>query len=112
MAGTSTLNPFSSNTRSAAGPFRKSRNASASVFDTAVAAGLLDRLKVARLLDGPRGRPKLARAALSETVARFSQLLASLGPALAEVDINPLIVHEKGVVAVDALIVPSQGSHR
>jgi hypothetical protein len=83
-------------------------------FDESVAAALLGRLKVARLLDGPRGRPKLARAALIETVARFSQLLASLGSALAEVDINPLIVHETGVVAVDALIVPrnSQGSHR
>ena len=83
-------------------------------FDEAVAASLLDRLKVSRLLDGPRGRPKLARGALVETVARFSQLLASLGSALAEVDINPLIVHERGVVAVDALIVPSngKGSHR
>jgi len=77
-------------------------------FDERVAAELLDGLKVARLLDGPRGRPKLARDALVETVARFSRLLADLGPALAEVDINPLIVHESGVVAVDALIVPNQ----
>jgi len=76
-------------------------------FDEIVAAALLDRLKVARLLDGPRGRPKLARQALVEVIARFSQLLASLGPALAEVDVNPLIVHERGVVAVDALVVPA-----
>ena len=81
-------------------------------FDESVAARLLDGLKVSRLLDGPRGRPKLARPALIETIARFSQLLASLGPALAEVDVNPLIVHETGVVAVDALIVPSTAEGR
>jgi hypothetical protein len=76
-------------------------------FDETLAAALLDGLKVARLLDGPRGRPKLARHALIETVARFSRLVAGLGDRLAEFDINPLIVHEGGVVAVDALIVPS-----
>ena len=78
-------------------------------FDEPTAAELLAGLKVARLLDGPRGRPKLARRALIETVARFSRLVASLGTALAEIDVNPLIVHETGVVAVDALVVPSQG---
>ena len=66
----------------------------------------LERLKGFALLAGARGRPAADLDALSGAVARLSVLAAVLGDAIAELDVNPLIAHEHGVVAVDALIVP------
>ena len=43
--------------------------------------------------------------ALAETVARFSELAADAGPAIAEMEINPLICTGTTQLAVDALIV-------
>ena len=66
----------------------------------------LERLKGFALLAGARGRPAADLDALSGAVARLSVLAAVLGDAIAELDVNPLIAHQHGVVAVDALIVP------
>jgi hypothetical protein len=41
--------------------------------------------------------------------ARFSAVVDVLRDALVEVDINPVIVHSDGCIAVDALIVGSGG---
>jgi hypothetical protein len=38
--------------------------------------------------------------------SRFSALVAALGDHLAEVDLNPVIVHADGCAIVDALVVP------
>lgn len=75
-------------------------------LDATEAEAMLGRLKAARLLEGLRGRPALDRKALAETLVAFSNFVAALGPLVAEIDVNPLIVHPAGVVAVDALIVP------
>lgn len=63
---------------------------------------LIRGLKLWPLLDGARGRPRLDVGALADAVARVSWLAHTLGPALVELDINPLLVQEKGVVALDA----------
>ena len=65
---------------------------------------LIGRLRVSALLDGVRGRPPLDRRALANTVSRLSLLAVDLGGHIDEFDINPLIVHQSGVVAVDVLV--------
>ncbi|MDH3811523.1 MAG: acetate--CoA ligase family protein, partial [Gammaproteobacteria bacterium] len=61
-------------------------------------------LQLRPLLDGVRGRPAADIDAFCEAAARFSEMAAGLGDVLAEVDVNPVIVHEDGAVAVDALV--------
>lgn len=73
-------------------------------FDAAHARRCIDRLKLRPLLDGIRGRPAADIDAFCEAAARFSEMAAGLGDVLAEVDVNPVIVHEDGAVAVDALV--------
>ena len=70
------------------------------------AKGLLDELKIRRLLDGLRGTPAADIDALARGIERFSVMIAALGDVLAEADVNPLIVTPGGALAVDALIVP------
>jgi acyl-CoA synthetase (NDP forming) len=70
------------------------------------AAALVSRLRVARLLEGTRGRPAVASDALADAVASFSRLALELGDHLEALDANPLVVHPRGVLAVDALVVP------
>jgi len=68
------------------------------------AADLIASLKASKLLDGVRGRPAGDRATLAETVSRLSVMAAELGDLIAEFDVNPVLVHETGVTAVDALV--------
>jgi acyl-CoA synthetase (NDP forming) len=75
-------------------------------FDAAVARDLLMRLKVRPLLEGARGRPRADIEALCAAAARLSVLAAELGRDFEAIDINPVIVHAEGCVAVDALIIP------
>jgi acyl-CoA synthetase (NDP forming) len=73
-------------------------------FDVAHARRCIDRLKLRPLLDGVRGKPASDIDAFCEAAARFSEMAAGLGDVLAEVDVNPVIVHENGAIAVDALV--------
>ena len=74
------------------------------------AGACLARLKGFPLLRGARGKPPVDIDALTAVISRFSILAGGLGPWLAEIDVNPLIVHAKGTVAVDALVVPAAAS--
>jgi acyl-CoA synthetase (NDP forming) len=71
-------------------------------IDVARARSLLAGLRIAPLLDGARGRPRLDIDAAADACARLSALAAALGPRLAELDVNPLLVQARGVVALDA----------
>ncbi len=73
-------------------------------FDAATARRAVDRLPGRRLMDEHRGRGPLALDAFCAAAARFSAMASSLGDLLEEVDVNPVIVHESGCVAVDAYI--------
>jgi acetyl coenzyme A synthetase (ADP forming)-like protein len=55
------------------------------------------------LLDGYRGAPKLDVAALEQLLLRVSQLVEG-NPEIAEMDLNPVIVHADGVAVVDARV--------
>jgi succinyl-CoA synthetase beta subunit len=67
---------------------------------------MIDGLALRPLLDGVRGRPPSDVDALAAALARLSVLASDLGAHLDALDVNPLIVHPKGCVAVDALVVP------
>jgi acetate---CoA ligase (ADP-forming) len=73
----------------------------------AEAAAMLDELKAAPLLKGFRGAPKADIATLSQLIAQVSLLAERLGGAIAEIELNPVLVHAEGqgVTIVDALVV-------
>jgi acetyltransferase len=70
-------------------------------LNLALAKELVSRTRVARLLDGYRDRPPADRAALQLALTQVSQLVVDL-PEVAELDINPLLADERGVIALDA----------
>jgi acetate---CoA ligase (ADP-forming) len=76
-------------------------------LDSEEALALLDQLKGARLLDGVRGAPPSDRAALVQLMVALSRLAADYADNIAEIDLNPVIVHPAGlgVTVVDVLIV-------
>src|SRR3954470_3610148 len=72
------------------------------------AAAMLSELKAAPLLNGFRGAPKADVPALSQLISQISQLAAQFKGEIAEIELNPVLVHGKGhgVTIVDALVVP------
>ena len=76
----------------------------ADLIEEAIAAELRA-LKSGALLDGFRGSPPLDVAALARLVGVVGALLRT-NPRIAEIDLNPVIVHPDGdgVVALDALL--------
>ncbi|MBC7279332.1 acetate--CoA ligase family protein [Nocardioides sp.] len=72
------------------------------------ARAMMNRLRYAELLDGPRGRVAVDRDALAATVVSFADLVEREGSDLESLEINPLLIDESGrPVAVDALLVRS-----
>jgi acyl-CoA synthetase (NDP forming) len=70
------------------------------------AQDLIGELKGAALLDGVRGAPPADRTALAELIAALSRFAADHADAIAEIDLNPVIVHPRGqgLSVIDALI--------
>ena len=76
-----------------------------------LASALIDRTRVARLLGAYRHIPAARRDDIVDILLRVSDMVTSL-PWLAELDINPLLVDDRGAIAVDARVVinPAQRS--
>lgn len=74
-------------------------------FSRETALRLVDTLKLRSLLDGMRNRPAVNIDAFCIAAEKFSIMAAALGEVLDEVDVNPVIVHPDGCIAVDALVV-------
>ena len=72
-------------------------------LDTALARDLMAQTRIYKLLEGYRDRPAADIAGIAEALVRLSQLVVDC-PAVKELDINPLIADETGVIAVDARI--------
>ena len=70
---------------------------------------LLKALKCHRLLQGVRGAKPADVADAARQIAAFSRMIASLGSACAESDINPLICTDVGALALDCLFVGGKG---
>jgi acyl-CoA synthetase (NDP forming) len=71
------------------------------------AQSMLSSLKAYRLLTGFRGQPACDTDALIDTMVKVSEFAAERRNSLKEMDINPVILYEKGhgVTAADAVIV-------
>ena len=67
----------------------------------------IEKLGVYGLLEGARGAGRADIDALVEALVSFSVLAACLGDVIAEMDVNPVMVSEEGLLALDALVVPS-----
>ncbi|HET9002228.1 MAG TPA: acetate--CoA ligase family protein, partial [bacterium] len=67
------------------------------------AAEMIRELKTYPLLTGFRGAPKADVAALEDVLLRIGMMVEDL-PQIAELDCNPIIVHEHGVDVVDARV--------
>jgi acyl-CoA synthetase (NDP forming) len=74
-------------------------------LDPDEAAALVRRLRTFPLLDGFRGRPRLALDRAAAAIAALTQV-AARHPELAEVEVNPLLVGPDFALAVDARTIP------
>jgi acetyltransferase len=68
-----------------------------------LAGELISRTRIARLLAGFRDRPGTDRAAIERVLVQVSQLMADF-PEVCELDINPLLADDQGVLVLDARI--------
>jgi acetyltransferase len=80
-----------------------------------LARRLIERTRVAAMLEVFRGMPAVDMAALEDLLIRVSEMVCEL-PWLKEMDINPVLADAQGVVALDARIVidhapPGTGRH-
>lgn len=69
------------------------------------ALDLLQHLRCYRLLQGVRGQSPADLGAVSRQIAAFSRMVAALGPACSEIDINPLLCTSRAALALDCLVV-------
>lgn len=74
-------------------------------FDRDEAERALRELRGFRLLEGVRGAKPVDTGALVETMMKVQRLALDLAADVREVDVNPLVVRGRGVVALDALVV-------
>jgi acyl-CoA synthetase (NDP forming) len=75
-------------------------------FGESDAAEMIEETRGARLLRGVRGGKPADVAALRQLLVQVSDLVARHGE-IDEMDLNPVIVHEKGLTVVDARVVLS-----
>ncbi len=74
-------------------------------IDARIAARMVDKLAIAPILAGVRGRPPADHASVVRALVCLSDLVADVGDLIAELDINPLAVDEDGCLVLDALVV-------
>ncbi|MDX1610317.1 MAG: bifunctional acetate--CoA ligase family protein/GNAT family N-acetyltransferase [Halofilum sp. (in: g-proteobacteria)] len=74
-----------------------------------IAAGMIERTRIARLLGEFRQMPPVDRDALEAALLRVSEMVCEL-PHLQEMDINPLVAGPAGVLALDARITVARPS--
>jgi acetyltransferase len=73
-------------------------------LNRALAAEMVGHTRVARMLGDFRSLPAIDRAALEGVLLRISEIACEL-PEIEELDVNPLIADEGGVIAIDARVV-------
>ncbi len=80
-------------------------------LNMALARDLVAQTRISRLLAGYRNRPPVDMDKLCMALIQLSQLIVDV-PQVREVDINPLLVDENGVLALDARIRVAQSTAR
>lgn len=73
-------------------------------LNATLARRMMEQTKIYHALLGVRGRPPVNLDQLSGIMVRFSQLITQQ-PRIAELDINPLLVSHRGMIALDARVV-------
>jgi acetyl-CoA synthetase (ADP-forming) len=66
------------------------------------ARAALERLRIAPLLAGYRGKPALDVDAATDVVVRFGAIATRMGERDFEIEVNPLALTPEGCVALDA----------
>jgi len=81
-------------------------------LNAVLAEDLIDRTRVAKLLEAYGNVPAANREAIVDVLLRISELACRL-PWVAELDVNPLLVDASGAIALDARVVidPSRSAH-
>jgi hypothetical protein len=74
-------------------------------FGRAEAQRMIEQLRGYQLLLPHRGRPGADIAALTDVVMQVQGIVLAAGDRIAEIDLNPVIVSDRGATAVDAMIV-------
>ena len=71
------------------------------------ASRMIEEIRGAPILSGVRGEKPRDKAALSETICRYSNMIEDLSEEVSETDANPVLAYEegKGVKVVDARII-------
>ena len=78
-------------------------------LNAALARRLIEKTKIYEALKGVRGRPPVNLEALEELLVNFSRFIVE-NRRIKECDINPLLVSEEGMVALDARILLHEAS--
>jgi acetyltransferase len=73
-------------------------------LNTTLARRMIEQTRIAKALQGVRGRPPVDMAALERLLVRFSRIVAEL-PRIKEIEINPLIAAPQQLLALDARVV-------
>ncbi len=71
------------------------------------AASMIKEIKASAVLDGVRGKPPCDKHAIAQLIEKISEVIEAY-PAIYEMDLNPVIVHEEGLTIVDARIILSK----
>ncbi len=80
-------------------------------LDLALARGLIARTRVWRILKAYRNVPAADETAIALVLVKLSQLAADF-PEIREIDLNPVLADETGVIAVDARIAVAPSERR
>jgi acetyl coenzyme A synthetase (ADP forming)-like protein len=65
---------------------------------------MIEETKSYPILNGARGKPPLDKKAITKLLLLCSEIVVAY-PAIQEMDLNPVIVHQKGITIVDARII-------
>ncbi len=65
---------------------------------------MIEEIKAKKILDGARGMPKVDKATIADILVETSNMLMEC-PEIKELDMNPVLVYEKGAKIVDARVI-------
>ncbi|NJO85250.1 MAG: GNAT family N-acetyltransferase, partial [Blastochloris sp.] len=82
----------------------KDRSLGLPPLNTTLARRMMEETKIYEALKGVRGRKSVDMSALERLMVRFSQLVVEQ-PWIKEIDINPLLISEERMIALDARVV-------